>query len=189
MRTPPRRAQRGLSLPEVCVALALAALGCALAAPPMAAFQASARRQAAGAEIRQAINRLRFEALHRGVAVGAVLSDRDGEPWFQIFVDGNANGVTAADRSAGIDKPLGPPERLSPEVRLRLARPPGMRDGDAITFRGDTLTFSPLGSFSNGTLYLGDGREFLRARLNGTSGALRIERWLPAKERWQEIQP
>ena len=96
------------------------------------------------------------------------------------FVDGNRNGVLAADIAAGVDEPEGGPTSLAAEF-------PGVvvdrLDGDGLAF-----SFSPLGTSSSGTVYLTgrDGARFA-VRVVGATGRARLLRYISATDSWTDI--
>ncbi len=180
----------GFSLIESLAAGLLLMLLLGLALPGFANMRTQAQRL---------IWQGRSRALHQGVMVGFHF-DRlpDGTHRFQMFQDGNANGITAADREQGIDPAVTVPRPLFRDTGFKPGLPPAtapavppgrgaFQAGDAITLTGDTLSFSPLGGFNNGSIYLGNGREFLCLRLAGSLGRIRIFRWKPGQPAWQEV--
>jgi type II secretory pathway pseudopilin PulG len=196
---PLRDDYRGFSLMELLAASLLVLLLFGLALPALAQMRYRAERLGAAAEIQGLVSRGRLQALQQGVMVGIHFERTpDGRFQCQLFKDGNANGVTAADRERGIDPPVTAPLPLFRETGFKPELPPGtapavppargnFQGGDAVALTGDTLSFSPLGTFSNGSIYLGDGREFLCLRLAGNLGRIRIFRWKPGQSAWQEV--
>ena len=190
---------RGFSLVELLAVSLLLLLLAGMALPGFATMRAQAQRLGTAAELQRLIWQGRTRALHQGVMVG-IHFDRfpDGALRYQFFQDGNANGITAIDRAQGIDPPVTAPLPLLRESSFKPALPPAyapavppatgsFHGGDAIALSGDTLSFSPLGGFSNGSIYLGNGREFLCLRLAGSLGRIRIFRWKPGQPAWQEV--
>ena len=189
----------GFSLVELLLAALVLLLMMGLAQPGFANMRSQAQRLSAAAELQRLIWQGRTRALHQGVMVGFHFDQfPDGVTRYQLFQDGNANGITAADRERGIDPPVTRPLPLFKETGFRPELPPGtapavppgrgaFQGGDAITLTGDTLSFSPLGGFNNGSIYMGNGREFLCLRLAGSLGRIKIFRWKPGQPAWLEV--
>jgi type II secretory pathway pseudopilin PulG len=189
----------GFSLLELLAASLLLLLLLGMALPGFANMRTQAQRISTATELQRLIWQGRTRALQQGVMVGAHFERLpDGTLRYQMFQDGNANGITAADRERGIDPPVTPPLPLLRDSTFKPELPPesapaippgrgGFQGGDAITLAGDTLSFSPLGGFNNGSIYLGNGREFLCLRLAGSLGRIRIFRWKPGQPAWQEV--
>lgn len=106
---------------------------------------------------------------------------------FQMFTDGNFNGVRTADIVAGVDRPL------DASVRLRdlfggvdISITPDL-GADPVAFgASDLASFSPLGSASSGSVYVrGRDRTQFAVRLFGATGRARVERYVPHSRSWQ----
>jgi hypothetical protein len=189
----------GYSLVELLAVTAVVLLALGLALPGIAQMHSRSQRLSAAEEFQRIIWRGRVEALQRGVMVGIHFERLpDASYRYQMFKDGNANGITAADRLDGHDPALTPPLPLFTETGFRPQLPPatapavppeqgGFTGTDAIALSGDTLSFSPQGSFSNGSIYLGNGREYLCLRFAGNLGRKRIYRWKPGQFAWLEV--
>ncbi len=196
---PPRGENGGFSLMELLAVSLLLMLLLGLALPGIAQMRTQAQRISTAAQLQRLIWQGRSRALHQGVMVGFHFERLpDGAHRYQMFQDGNANGITAADREQGIDPAVTGPLPLfrdtgfKPELPPATAPsvPPGrgaFQASDAITLTGDTLSFSPLGGFNNGSIYLGNGREFLCLRLAGSLGRIKVFRWKPGQPAWQEV--
>ncbi|OFW06327.1 MAG: hypothetical protein A3I61_06345 [Acidobacteria bacterium RIFCSPLOWO2_02_FULL_68_18] len=107
---------------------------------------------------------------------------------FQMFVDGNHNGVRTSDIDAAVDYPLDAPTRLAdlfPGVAVgitpALGRDP-VRIGDS-----DLLSFTPLGTATAGTIYVRgrDGMQ-LAVRVLGATARTRVLRYVPRTDQWVE---
>ena len=129
----------------------------------------------------------RSRALQHGAAVGLRFEREADRYRFAAYVDGDGDGVRHADVVSGVDRPLGPFQRLHeayPLVRLSLdasvppvtATSPAGANADPVRFGpGDTLTFSPLGSATSGSLYLrGRSGHQCALRVLGTTGRIRL---------------
>jgi hypothetical protein len=105
----------------------------------------------------------------------------------QLFADGNGNGVLQRDIDRGLDPALTQPEWLDDQARdvsLRVNQTIKDVAGTATIAAGDDplrigntalLTFSPLGSATNGTLYVAAHRgPQLAIRVFGATGRVRV---------------
>ena len=154
----------GISSLDVVFALAatvtMGALAMALTSSAIDEMRtATAARYVAGR-----IGSARIDAVRRATAVALRFEAVDGDHHYAPFEDGNGNGVRTAEISAGIDRPLGPSERLSdkfPGVRFELT--PGVPDPDGdVSATADgvrigsarLLTMSADGTATSGTLYV-----------------------------------
>ena len=129
----------------------------------------------------------RSRALQHGASVGLRFEKDAGRYRFAAYVDGDGDGIRRADVVGGVDRRLGPFQRLHeayPVVRFALdasvppvtATLPAGANADAVRFGpGDTLTFSPLGSATSGSLYLrGRSGHQCAVRVLGTTGRIRL---------------
>ena len=106
----------------------------------------------------------------------------------QLFVDGNQNGIRTKEITAGVDRPLGPPERLGDVFQgVRIAMAPDVSGNpDPVRFGNSSiLTFTPLGTASPGSVYvLGhDGSQYA-IRVFGATGRTRVLRFVPRTGEW-----
>lgn len=129
----------------------------------------------------------RTQAVARGAAVG-LRFDRVPEGFrFDVFVDGNGNGIRTADIEAKIDSPIEPPTSLFerfPGVDIGLT--PGSPGTDPVQLgRTNLLTFTPLGTATAGTLYIRDRENTQWAvRVLGATGRTRVLRYDPRTREW-----
>lgn len=133
----------------------------------------------------------RLHAVARGRYVALQFEPMAGEYAIRYVVDGNRDGVRAADISAGIDAPLTPAERLSanfPGVRIGLDPSLGLGT-DPLRLSGSSLlSFSPEGTATAGTVYvLGRDGTQLAVRILGTTGRTRVQRYERTTATW--VQP
>ena len=107
---------------------------------------------------------------------------------FQLFVDGNQNGVRNADIDSGIDRPLDMPARL-PELfaGVDIAIAPELGTDPIRLGPSDLLSFTPLGTATPGTLYV-RGRDGLQlaVRVLGATARTRVLRYVPQTHGWEE---
>lgn len=177
----------GLSLVDSVVSLGVLTVLAGVAVPILTTAREGSQITAAARYVAAQAMLARSRAVRHGAAVG-LRFERDAERYrFAAYVDGDGDGIRQADVASGVDRPLGPFQRLQdtyPSVRFQLdaAVPPVAAQAaagpaaDPVRFgRGDTLTFSPLGSSTSGTLYLrGRTGQQCALRVLGTTGRIRL---------------
>ena len=187
----------GFSLVEVAVVLLLLGVWAAMALPSMRTGLDGLRAAAAARHLAALVQSTRVRAVMRSVPVGLRFEREDARYRYATYADGDGDGLRTGDVRSGRDPRLTPFERIGdrfPGVTLGIAETvPGVsgRDtlaagSDPIRFgASDTLTFSPLGTATSGTLYLRDrsGRQ-LAVRVLGATGRTRILEFSEATESW-----
>ena len=191
---------RGAALPDVLLACALGTLLAGMALPAAGGVRQRVRGESAArllvAEFRQA----RVVAARRSATVALRFEAADGRLSWRVFVDGDGDGVRSADVAEGTDRPITAVVRLDaefPGVRARIGRTVPSVDGagrlapgeDALRLgAGDSLSFSPLGTASGGSLYLeGSNGAMYAVRVLGPTGRVRGLRFNPATGRWDDL--
>ncbi len=165
--------------------------------PPVLGAISRARVSAAARELTGVMARLRGSAIATGERMAIRLEWSGGRYRYAVYRDGDGDGVRADDIEAGrdplIEAPRDLPSRYAgidfgliddaiPEV------PPGSGvlapGGDPVRFgASDTITFTPRGTSSSGTLYVSDGRALVAAVvLYGGTGRIRACRF--DRDRW-----
>ena len=195
--------ERGVSLVELVIALALLAMAVLIAAPPLMSASASLRVDLATQELVGAMRLARSHAiLHSAkVAVRFYPEPERGRIGWALFRDGDGDGVRNADIDSGDDPRLtqtrwfahlggrvgfGFPADTTPrdpgDPRRRLDRL-----DDPVRFNQSELaSFDPLGGSTPGSLYVTDGRRHLSViRLHGRTGKLRVLRWDADADQWR----
>ena len=189
-----RGSERGVSLLEVLFALATTVTVGALAM----AFTSSAidelRTAVAARYVAGRIGSTRIDAVRRSSAVALRFEAVDSDYMYAPYEDGNGNGVRTAEIREGIDRPLGPFERLGdrfPGVRFELL--PGLPDADGQTGTGTDgirigsariLTMSADGTATSGTLYIRGRRGQYAVRVLGVTGRTRMLQYHPGDRTW-----
>ncbi len=166
-RTDPRqerRPTRGASLPELVLVLAVIGIVAGGAWQALSAFGAARSSREAARGVAADLRAIALDARRqrRSLAVDFDL----GEPsrW-RVLADGNGNGVTSADVSAGIDPALTAWRPVLREGRARLAvmRDLPSADGAGTLPAGSSpvqlgvmsrLVFTPHGTATAGSIYL-----------------------------------
>lgn len=177
--------QRGYSMVEMVVCLALATVLAGAGAPALTLARQGARAEGATDYLVGRLQMARLEALRRHVNV-ALRFEADGASWWlALYADGNGNGVRAADIAAGTDYLLCPREQLErqfPCVGFGVHQQAVLLPDDSSTDTSDPIhvgksrmfSFSPTGTASSGTVYLcGQGLHQTAVRVLGVTGRVR----------------
>lgn len=121
----PARRARGVSLPELCVVLAVAAIALAVAAPDLRDLVRTEQLKAAAGDLFAAIDLARAQALARGRQVKLVPLDGAGADWrlgWRVFDDRDGDGRPAADELIAEHGPL--PPGIAVDFAFTNAAPP-----------------------------------------------------------------
>jgi prepilin-type N-terminal cleavage/methylation domain-containing protein len=179
---------RGFSLVEMVVVVAILLTMSAVALPAFRPMLAESHLVGAGQAFRTQFRLAASAAIRSNVYTAIRFEARGDATWYAVYQDGDRDGVRADDIASGRDKRISGPFPLTsgaPSVRVGInpgvpAIPPdsGLLSGDPIQFgRSDTLSFSPLGTATPGTIYLaGDGMQ-AAIRVTGGSARVRILFW------------
>jgi hypothetical protein len=194
-RFPPDSGQKGLGVIELLFVLALGVTLAGIAMPLTSEAVEETRVAGAVRNFATRIGGMRIDALKRSTCIGMRFQRATADDYsFELFVDGNGNGVRSADISAGIDTRAGSTQRLSdqfPGVAFGLL--PGIPDADSQSGTGTDgvrigaariLTMSPDGSSSSGTLYIHGKRSQYAIRVLGATGRARVLYFHPGKRQW-----
>jgi hypothetical protein len=188
------RSASGLTLLEVLFALALAVTVGALAIATTSSAIEEMRTAVAARYVAGRIGSTRIDAVRRARAVALRFEAVNGDYRYAPYEDGNGNGVRSADISAGIDRPVGPFERLGdkfPGVHFELMA--GLPDADGQAGTGvdgvrigsaRLLTMSADGTATSGTLYVRGRRGQYAVRILGVTGRTRMLQFHEGEERW-----
>jgi type II secretory pathway pseudopilin PulG len=162
----------------------------ATAIPPLLAGLDRSRAIAAARYLAQQCGTARFQAVGQGRYVALRFTQEGADYVAEMFVDGNRNGVRAADIALGIDTPLRAGIRLSSDFfGTRIALDPALGLGvDPIRLSGSTLlSFSPAGTATAGSVYvLGRDGTQLVVRVLGVTGRTRVLRYQRATNAWEQ---
>jgi type II secretory pathway pseudopilin PulG len=186
----------GYALAELLFVAAVFATLSAIGMPLLLEGRDRARTVAAARYVAARLQLARLEAVRRSACVGfRVDASASGMP-FALYVDGNGDGVRAADIEAGVDVPLGLTERLEEQfpgvefgiddgvLSVDTGEPLGPDDPVRIG-RADVLSFSPAGGASGGSLYvLGRSHQQFVVRVLGATGRVRVMQFDFRAHRW-----
>jgi prepilin-type N-terminal cleavage/methylation domain-containing protein len=187
---------RGFTLVEALVALAILLVMAATAAPAFRAHFADAHILGAGRQFKSHFRLARSAAVRNGVYTGIRFERReDASVWYAVYRDGDGDGVRSADIEDGRDTMVSGPFPLAggaPGVSVAInpgipALPPerGMLSGDPVRFgTSDILSFSPFGTATPGTFYLAGDASQAAVRVTGGSARVRLMVWRGG--RWRE---
>ena len=178
---------RGFSLLESVLVLGLLALMAAIAVPSILRGLDDARAVAAARYVAALVRLTRVQAATRSTSVGLRFNREGASYRYAVYVDGNGNGLRSRDIRRGIDERIRPSERIGdrfPGVALGVAAGvTRISDGRAMMGgadpvrlgSADTLTFSPLGTATSGTIFLRSraGRQYA-VRVLGATGRTRV---------------
>lgn len=188
---------RGAALVDVLSALAVVALVSATTVPVVAGAM-ERQRTALGAQyVAARLTDAQLEALKRGVAVALQIGVEAEDTTLRMFVDGNGNGVLRSDIEAGIDRPVGPLDRLgahaqgvSLRINQRVPDPGGTgwleAGSDPLRIGQSTIvSCAPMGSVTSGTIYVASsGGPQMAVRITGSTGRVRVLRYEPSRAAW-----
>jgi type IV fimbrial biogenesis protein FimT len=121
----PARRACGVSLPELCVVLAVAAIALAAAAPDLRDLVRTEQLKAAAGDLFAAIDLARAQALARGRQVKLVPLDPPGTDWrlgWRVFDDRDGDGRPGADELIAEHGPL--PPGVAVDFAFTNAAPP-----------------------------------------------------------------
>ncbi|MEO2194810.1 MAG: GspH/FimT family pseudopilin [bacterium] len=197
VRYPPPTAAAGFSLLESLLAVALLTLTAAMATPSVLRGLDDARGTSAARHLAGLARLTRAQAALRSVSAG-LRFERDGDGYgYAVYVDGNGNGLRRRDVRRGVDPAITPIERIGDRFTgVTIGVVPGVPDlgddeametgSDPVRLgRSDTLTFSPFGTATSGTIFLRSeqGRQYA-VRVLGATGRTRIFEFRHAAGAW-----
>ena len=187
--------QAGYTLPELLLVLAIGATAAGMAVPLWSSAIDHMNASAAARLVAGRIATARLEAVRRSSVVALMFEPRGDDYAFRPVLDGNGNGLRAADVTAGIDVATGPSEQLSEHFgAARFGLLPGLPDIDGASGNADGvrigsssfLSLTPLGTATAGTLYVHGRRAQFAVRIVGATGRTRVffydtgvRKWIP----------
>jgi len=192
------RSDQGFTFAELLFAVGVASVLSAAAAPQLLAGLDEWRTRGAVRYLSSRLYRARMESAIRNVDTGVRFAVAGSTIEYFTVVDGNRNGVRAADLQSGVDRIIDHRERLADRFAgvdfgtlpgLPPVDPSGAAPGtDPIRLgSGDMVTFTPLGSSSPGSLYVrGRGHVQYVLRMFAETGRIRILRYYPGTREWKQ---
>ncbi len=193
--------ERGMTVVEALVVVAILGLLAAVAASELFAFRRTVDLQRLAKQLQWDIRQCRTAAIVSGRNVGLIFA-RERDRWYYCIVeDRDRDGVSRRDFLAGIDVALGPRTWLefdSGGVRLGVPAgwevpdpsgdgllPPddGLRIGDAAV-----VAFTPQATATPSSVYFNDGKgHMLALRNSGQGGRTRTLEWRRGWRSWHEL--
>jgi type II secretory pathway pseudopilin PulG len=187
------------SLIELMFVVGIAATVSVVAIPQALASLDDSRTLGAARYLATRLQRTRLEAV-TGNAAAALRISRSADGYsFNVYVDGNTNGVLSRDIQLGVDRAIQSTERLSdhfpgvdfgvmaglPAVDTSSA-PPG---SDPIRLgSSDMATFAATGTATAGSLYiLGRHDTQYVVRIFGETGKTRVLKFNPRTQQWNTL--
>ena len=186
-------ADKGYSFIELILALSLIAVLAGFAVPVASGTIDDIHAAGAARHLAARVASTRLEAVRRSSTVALRFEPQDADYAFTPVLDGNGNGVRALDIAGGLDRALGPAERLQDRFAgTALGLLPGVPDLDGATGTSDGvrigasafLSISPNGSCTGGTLYVHGRRSQYAVRILGATGRVRFFRYDTGAARW-----
>ena len=187
---------RGYSLLEMLVALGIILVMGSVALPNINGYRQEAALVGAAWNFRSEFMKARSIAIKKNTQTAIRFEKGDaGLVMYATYVDGNLNGVTAADIARGLDARISGPFRLdagqagvSVGVLPNVASPDGGPLGsEPIRFgSGRMVSFSPLGTGTPGTFYLCTRSSMAGVRV--TPGSARVRIMILRGKRWIDRQ-
>ena len=170
----------------MAVVAVITTVACVALAQSMAALDHS-RGHAAARYLASRLALARTQAVARGAAVGLRFDQVPRGVRFSMFLDGNGNGIRAADIQSGVDVPIEPAASLFeqfPGVDIGLT--PTSPGSDPVQLgQTNLLTFTPTGTATGGTIYIRDREDTQWAvRVLGATGRTRVLRYDPRTRGW-----
>ncbi len=187
---------RGHTLLELLVVVAIVALTATAAVPSLRAYSAEAHLLGSARVFRGEFQRARSLAVRSGSQTALRFEEQGGATWLSTYLDGNDNGVRSDDIAAGVDARVAGPVRLDSRAQgVRVGVNPGVPaippeygtidTADPIRFSHETVSFSPLGTATPGTLYLA-GEHGMQAAVRVVAGSARVRLLVFRGRAWSE---
>jgi prepilin-type N-terminal cleavage/methylation domain-containing protein len=177
---------RGFTLIEIMFVIGLWAVIAGIAVPQVLVAVDRQKAWAAARYLAARMAMARSYAVTRSAYVALRFTRLGDDVMFQMFVDGNRNGVRTLDIGSQVDPAIGVSARLSvlfPGVVIGVSTdvgPDPVRIGST-----NLLSFSPLGTATPGTIYV-RSREGLQlaVKITGATGRARLLRYVPRTREW-----
>jgi type II secretory pathway pseudopilin PulG len=192
-------AEAGYSLVELLFVAGIMATLSAVAVPQWLATIDTYRAIGATRYLSTRLYRARSEAVMRSADVAVRFVDSGAGYMFAVYIDGNRNGILAADVEQGIDRQIAAGERLGDSFSgVEFGALPGLPPVEAgATAPGDdpirlgpgnSVTFTAIGTATPGSLYIRSGRGAQYViRIFGQTGKTRILQFNVRAWKWMAL--
>lgn len=191
---------RGFSLLELCLAIAILGIIVLVAVPAFGTYRRRNAVISAADEIRSTLRLVRSRALANGRHFGVKFGQNASGVWTStLYRDGDNDGVRNDDIAKGVDTPIGPSAPLMPQLHVAKIGllPVAIKDPDgdplpptaaAVDFNRTTIcSFSPIGGATPGSIYMVDGTGVLYCvRVHGANGRVRLMRYDAGRRKWEQ---
>ena len=193
--------QCGYTLLEILTIVTIIASMVIVVTPSFRTLQKRAAVRTAAQEIRAIFHQARSRAISTGRSTALKFHD-DGDTWvWNLYEDGDWDGVRTADIKKGIDRKISGPHRvLKTDGTIRISLPSfTLPDPDTkkaldpgatpVRFGASKLcSFSPRGASSSGTIFLTDGHNLVSiVRVYGATGRIRTMIFDPHHASWSGL--
>lgn len=190
--------QEGYTLIELLIVVAIIGLMVVVSVPSFRTLQKRAAVRTAAGEIRGIFHLARSRAIATGRYTALKFHDA-GDTWtWNLYEDGDHDGVRSADIKKGIDRKISGPHGILPhDGTIRVAMPHfALPDPDTSKALGPKATpvrfgkaklvsFSPRGSSSSGSIFMTDGHRLVAVvRVFGPTGRIRTMIYDPSTAEW-----
>jgi type II secretion system GspH-like protein len=170
----------------------------AIAVPEALAALDDSRTFGAARYMSSRCQRARMEAVMRSADVGLRFTRENGVYAYAAYVDGNRNGIRAAEIRSGVDSLLMSAERLRDQFshvdfgalpNLPPIDPGGTPPADDPVRLGtsDILSFTPNGTSSSGSVYIRGQHAQYAVRIFGDTGKTRVLKFDARANRWRPL--
>lgn len=190
---PQHAGSEGYTLIELLLAVSLMATLAGIAVPLASGAIDDLRASGAARHMAARIAAIRLDAVRRAATVGLRFDPQGEDYTFTTFLDGDGDGLRAADVTRGLDVPLTAAERLRdqfPGTSFGLMPGTPDLDGGASSTDGvrlgssSFLSTAPNGSATGGTLYIHGRRSQYAVRVLGATGRVRLFVYDRGARRW-----
>jgi type II secretory pathway pseudopilin PulG len=198
MRFTRRAGEAGHLLVELLATLAAVMVLGGMAVPHLAGQRDAINAASAARHVGALTYEMRAESLREGRYAGLQFQTGDAGIRFASFVDGNRDGIRAADIARGVDTQVTTWAYLGdnfPRVAFGIAA--GVTDpesgaplaGSPLKIGGSgILSFGPDGTATSGTLYVrGPGEQQYAVRILGATGRSRVLRFDFRRKTWATL--
>ena len=188
-----RRLEAGFTLTEALMALVIVVVMAAVALPNIAGYRQESALLGVARDFKSAFMKARSIAIMKNTQTAIRFeTSPSGKTLYSTYIDGNSNGVLAADIRSGIDSRIDGPYSLDAgpgpvEVGVlpgAVSPDGGPLGAEPIRFgSARMLSFSPVGTGTPGTFYLRTRSSMAGVRVTGGSARVRImilrgKRWI-----------
>ncbi len=132
----------------------------------------------------------RMQAASRSNYVGLRVITRGSDIIVSGFLDGNHNGIRAADIASGADPQVEPDIGLGDLFQgVRAGAADGSEPAPVAGENASTFSFGPTGTASSGTVYLrGSDEGQYAVRVLGATGRVRVMRFRASALDWVDVR-